>query len=126
MAGYQYTIIIGNVGQDPELRYTRDGIAVCNFSVAVNRRWTDRASNQPREKTTWFRVSVWRELAETCNQFVRKGMQIMVTGEVDASAYVGQDGEARATLELTAQNVQFLGAREAVTDEMREPGEIPF
>ncbi len=126
MAGYQYTIIVGNVGQDPELRYTRDGIAVCNFSVAVNRRWTDRASNQPREKTTWFRVSAWRELAETCNQFVRKGMQIMVTGEVDASAYVGQDGEARATLELTAQNVQFLGAREAVTDEMREPGEIPF
>ena len=126
MAGYQYTIIIGNVGQDPELRYTRDGIAVCNFSVAVNRRWTDRASNQPREKTTWFRVSAWRELAETCNQFVRKGMQIMVTGEVDASAYVGQDGEARATLGLTAQNVQFLGAREAVTDEVREPGEIPF
>jgi len=126
VAGYQYTIIIGNVGQDPELRYTRDGIAVCNFSVAVNRRWTDRASNQPREKTTWFRVSAWRELAETCNQFVRKGMQIMVTGEVDASAYAGQDGEARATLGLTAQNVQFLGAREAVTDEVREPGEIPF
>ncbi len=120
MAGYQYTIIIGNVGRDPELRYTQSGVAVCDFSVAVTRRWTDRNSNEPREKTTWFRVSAWRSLAETCNQFVRKGMQIMVTGEVDASAYVGQDGEPRATLELTAQNVQFLGTR---ADRVEENGE---
>jgi len=120
MAGYQYTIIIGNVGRDPELRYTQSGVAVCDFSVAVTRRWTDRNSNEPREKTTWFRVSAWRSLAETCNQFVRKGMQIMVTGEVDASAYIGQDGEARATLELTAQNVQFLGTR---ADRIEENGE---
>lgn len=109
MAGYQYTIIIGNVGRDPELRYTQSGAAVCSFSVAVSKRWTDRNSSEQREKTTWFKVSAWRELAETCQQYVHKGMQIMVTGEVDASAYAGQDGTPKASLELTAQDVIFLG-----------------
>ncbi|HML21275.1 MAG TPA: single-stranded DNA-binding protein [Aggregatilinea sp.] len=111
MAGYQYTIIIGNVGREPEMRYTQSGVAVCDFSVAVSRRWTDRNSNERREQTTWFRVTAWRALAETVNQYVHKGMQIMVTGTVDASAYAGQDGQPRATLELTAQDVQFLGQR---------------
>lgn len=111
MAGYQYTIIIGNVGRDPELRYTASGVAVCDFSVAVTRRWNDRATNEQREKTTWFRVSAWRNLAETANQYVRKGMQIMVAGEVDASAFMGQDGQPRASLELTARDIKFLGRR---------------
>ena len=111
MAGYQYTIIIGNVGRDPELRYTQSGVAVCDFSVAVSRRWTDRATNEPREETTWFRVSAWRGLAETVSQYVHKGMQIMVAGRVNASAYLAQDGQPRATLELTALEVQFLGRR---------------
>jgi len=109
MAGYQYTIIIGNVGRDPELRYTQSGVAVCDFSVAVNRTWTDRTSGQRREETTWFRVSAWRGLAETVSQYVHKGMQVMVTGRVEASAFIGQDGEARASLELTALDIQFLG-----------------
>ncbi len=128
MAGYQQTIIVGNVGRDPELRYTQSGVAVCDFSVAVSRKWTDRNSNEPREKTIWFRVTAWRSLAETCNQFVRKGMQIMVTGEVDASAYVGQDGEARASLDLTAQNVQFLGSREDAREAQARDAdsEVPF
>ncbi len=111
MAGYQYTIIIGNVGRDPELRYTQSGVAVCDFSVAVSRRWTDRNTNEPREETTWFRVSAWRKLAETASQYVYKGMQIMVTGRVSASAYLGQDGQPRATLEITALDMQFLGRR---------------
>jgi single-strand DNA-binding protein len=109
MAGYQYTIIIGNVGRDPELRYTQSGVAVCDFSVAVNRTWTDRQSGQRREDTTWFRVSAWRGLAETVSQYVHKGMQIMVTGRVEASAFMGQDGEPRASLDLTALDIQFLG-----------------
>lgn len=120
MAGYQYTVIIGNVGRDPELRYTQSGVAVCDFSVAVSRRWTDRNTNEQREKTTWFRVYAWRQLAETVNQYVRKGMQIMVAGEVDATAFIGQDGEARASLDLTAQNVRFLGQRGDRTEESGE------
>jgi single-strand DNA-binding protein len=103
MAGYQHTFIIGNVGREPELRYTQSGVAVCDFSVAVSRKWDGG------EETTWFRVSAWRGLAETVSQYVTKGMQVMVTGRVSASAYVGKDGEARASLELTAQDIQFLG-----------------
>ena len=127
MAGYQYTIIIGNVGRDPELRYTQSGVAVCDFSVAVSRKWTDRATNEPREKTTWFRVSAWRGLAETCNQYVRKGMSVMVTGDVEASAFVGADGAARGSLNLTAQNVQFLGSREDAREaQARDASDVPF
>lgn len=116
MAGYQHTIIIGNVGRDPELRYTQQGVAVCDFSVAVSRRWTDRNTNEQREETTWFRVSAWRALAETVSQYVHKGMQVMVTGRISASAFMGQDGQPRASLDLTAQEIQFLGRR-------GEPGE---
>ena len=107
---YQYTVIAGNVGRNPEMRYTPGGDAVCDFSVAVNRRWTGQ-DGQQQEKTTWFRVTCWNKLAETVNQYVTKGRQVLVTGEVDASAWVGDDGEARATLELTARDVKFLGGR---------------
>lgn len=129
MAGYQYTVIVGNVGRDPELRYTQSGVAVCDFSVAVSRRWMDRSTNENKEETTWFRVSAWRGLAETCNQYVHKGMQIMVAGRVNASAFLGQDGQPRASLELTALDVQFLGRRgEAVDDGgyPSEPDDLPF
>jgi len=131
MAGYQYTIIIGNVGRDPEMRYTQSGVAVCDFSVAVSRQWTDRTTNEQREKTTWFRVSAWRGLAETCNQYVRKGMQIMVAGEIDASAYQGQDGQPRASLDLTAREIKFLGRRGEAGEEMgaaypSEAEDLPF
>ncbi|MBN1680501.1 MAG: single-stranded DNA-binding protein [Anaerolineae bacterium] len=130
MAGYQYTIVIGNVGRDPELRYTQSGVAVCDFSIAVSRRWTDRNTNEQREKTTWFRVTAWRGLAETVNQYVHKGMQVMVTGEIEASAFLGQDGEARASLDLTARDIQFLGRRGEAADQQgdypSEPEDLPF
>ncbi len=126
MAGYSYTMIIGHVGRDPEMRYTPQGVAVCDFSVAVSRRWTDSAGAQ-QERTTWFRISAWRQLAETVNQYVHKGMQIMVAGEVDVSAYMGQDGQPRASLELTARDVQFLGRRADADEGGAEAGErFPF
>lgn len=111
MAGYQYTVIIGNVGRSPELRFTQSGVAVCDFSVAVSRKWTDKSTNEKREETTWFRVSAWRGLAEVVNEYVHKGDQIMVAGRVSASAYIGKDGEAHASLDLLAQDIQFLGSR---------------
>lgn len=122
MAGYQYTIIVGNVGRDPEMRYTQSGVAVCSFSVAVTERWNDRQSNEKREKTNWYRVSCWRGMAETANQYVRKGMQIMITGTVEASAFLGNDGQPRATLELTARDMQFLGSRNDNFSTPSEPG----
>lgn len=109
---YQQITIIGNVGKDPEMRYTPGGVAVCDFTVAVNARWTDRNTNEKKEKTTWFKVSAWRQLGETCSQYVRKGMKILVVGEIDARAYLTQNGEARASLELTARDVKFLSGRD--------------
>jgi single-strand DNA-binding protein len=126
MAGYQYIIIIGNVGRDPELRYTQNGVAVCGFSVAVNRTWTDRETNERREETTWFRVSAWRGLAETVNEYVHKGMQVMVAGRVAADAYMSQDGEPRASLELTALDIQFLGQRGERQVAPETKGDVPF
>lgn len=127
---YQRTVVVGHLGRDPELRYTPSGQAVCSFSVATTRRWTDR-NGQDQEKTTWFRVSVWGKQAESCNQFLKKGRLVLVEGEVDASAWTGQDGKPRASLELTARNVRFLGGRDvegagmALVGAGREAGELP-
>lgn len=107
---YQRIIIVGNVGRDAEMRYTPTGVPVTSFSVAVNRRWNS-ASGEQQEKTTWFRVTCWRKLAETAGQYVKKGMKILVEGEVEAQAYVDREGTARGTLELTATNFRFLGSR---------------
>lgn len=104
---FQQCIIIGNLGRDPEMRFTGDGTPVTDFSVAVNRRWSGQDGEQ-REKTWWFRVTCWRRLAETTNQYLRKGSPVMVIGEVDASAFTGNDGQPRASLELTARDVRFL------------------
>jgi single-strand DNA-binding protein len=102
-------ILVGNVGRDPELKFTQSGTAVCDFSLAVNRRWTERSSNERREETTWFKITVWGSQAETVNQYVQKGRQVMVVGDrIQASAYMGNDGEPRASLEVTARNVTFL------------------
>lgn len=109
MAGFNQVIIVGNVGRDPEMRYLQSGVPVCNFSVAVN---SITGSGETRqEKTTWFRVAAWRQLAETCNTYVRKGMQVMVVGSVETRAYLDQSGQPQATLELTARDVRFLGSR---------------
>ncbi|MBM3189925.1 MAG: single-stranded DNA-binding protein [Chloroflexi bacterium] len=108
---YQRVIIVGNLGRDPEMRYTADGTPVTSFSVAVNRRWTD-ASGQQQERTVWFRVAAWKRLAETCNQFLTKGRQVLVEGEIqEPRTYQGRDGQWRASLDVTAFTVRFLGTR---------------
>ena len=114
---YQKIIIAGNLGGDPELRYTQDGTPVANFSVATNRRWTNQDGSRG-EETVWFRVSVWRRQAETCNEFLRKGRQVLVEGRMNVDQatggpriWTGQDGQPRASYEITAQTVRFLGGR---------------
>ena len=107
---YQKTIVVGNVGRDPEMRYTPSGVPVTSFSVATSRRWTDQ-SGQQQEKTTWFRVTCWRKLAETAAQYLQKGKLVLVEGDIDAQAYTDREGHPRASLELTATTFKFLGAR---------------
>lgn len=115
---YQKVVIVGNLGRDPEMRYMSDGTAVTNFSVATSRRWTDRASGQPIDETTWFRVSVWGKQAETANQYLSKGKKVLVEGRLRPDdnggprTYTGQDGIVRASFELTAETVRFLSGRD--------------
>lgn len=138
---YQKVIIVGNLGTDPEMRYMPDGTAVTNFNVATNRRWTDRASGEPREETTWFRVSAWRQLAEIANEYLSKGRQVFVEGRLRPDPQTGgprmwtaQDGTVRASYELIADTIQFIGGRgdvdfgegEAVESPAQEEDEIPF
>ena len=107
---YHRTTIVGNLGNDPELRQTQTGISVTSFSVAVNERWND-SDGERQEKTTWYRVTCWRKLAETCAKYLTKGRQVLVEGNMqEPTVWVDKSGENRASLELTARSVQFLGS----------------
>ena len=113
---YQKLIITGNLGNDPEMRYMPDGRAVSNFSVACNRRWTDRATGQPQEEVTWFRVSVWGRQAEAAHEYLSKGRQVLIEGRLRPDPVTGgpriwtrHDGSVGTSYELVADRVQFLG-----------------
>lgn len=133
---YQQFTIVGNVGRDPQMRYTQGGVPVADFSVAVNKRYTT-ASGEQREETLWVRVTCWRKLAEQVSQYVSKGRLVLVVGEVAVSAYLNNNREPAATLELTAATVRFLGGREGAGQQREsdyndfapppdDVGEIPF
>jgi len=139
---YQKVIIAGNLGGDPEMRYMSDGTAVTNFSVATNRRWTNKASGEQQEETIWFRVSVWGRQAETTNEYLSKGRQVLVEGRMKPDPqtggpriWTGQDGAPRASFEITADTVRFIGGRESAgfaegdsagAAPAQEEDEIPF
>jgi single-strand DNA-binding protein len=126
MAGYESTTIIGNVGRDVESRQTNGGSSLSTWSVAVTTKWTDSQSGEKREKVNWYKVSAWGKLADIAAQYVKKGVQIMVVGTVTASAYMGQDGEPRASLELRADSFQLLGSNAAREDEYEDATSISF
>ena len=108
---YQQVTLIGNLGRDPKMTLSTSGIPVTSFSVAANRSWTTQ-DGQRQYKTTWFRVSAWQRLAETCNQYLSKGQRVLVVGEVEEpSTWVDREGKTRASLEVKARYVQFLNVQ---------------
>jgi single-strand DNA-binding protein len=107
---YQKTVVVGHLGRDPEMRYTPSGVPVTNFSLATTRKWTNQ-NGEPQEKTTWFRVTCWKKTAELAAQYLQKGRLVLVEGDIDAQAYTDRDGNPRASLELTATTLKFLGGR---------------
>ncbi len=114
---YHTIIIVGNLGRDPEMRYTPSGQAVTNFNVATNRQYTDSNGQQVKE-TIWFRVSTWGKQAETCNQYLKKGNKVLVEGRLVPDQATGgprvwtrQDGTATASFEVSANTVRFLTSR---------------
>jgi len=110
---YHKLTIVGNLGKDPEMKYTTDGKAVTTFSVAASNR---------KDETTWFRVSVWDKQAETCNQYLHKGSKVLVEGRLKAEPPVFQkkDGTWASSYEVTAENVRFLSGKDepVVTDDV--------
>lgn len=101
--------LIGNLTNDPELRTTPNGVSVCTMNIAVNRRFS---SGRDERQTDFFRITAWRQLGETCARFLAKGRKIAVIGELSARTYEGKDGVTRVSLEVSADEVEFLSPRE--------------
>ncbi len=134
MAGLNKVMIIGNLGRDPEMRFTANGSAVTNFTVAVSRQ-IGGGDGERREETEWFSVVAWNKLAETCNQYLQKGKKVYVEGRLQTRSWDGQDGQKRYRTEVIAQEVQFLdragaggggGPRDQMDDEFTDPDDLPF
>jgi single-strand DNA-binding protein len=104
---YNKIHIIGNLGRDPELRYTPQGTAVCQFSVATNERRRDKAGEQ-QDITTWFRITAWGKQAETASKYLSKGRKVYVEGRLHMEEWTDREGKARQTLEVNASEIQFL------------------
>lgn len=116
-------MLMGRLGQDPELRYTPSGAAVANFSLATTEQWTDK-SGQRQERTEWHRIVVWGKLGELCNQYLAKGRQALIEGSLQTRSWDGNDGAKRYTTEVIARNVQFIGGRPS--DSSDSQGRAPF
>jgi single-strand DNA-binding protein len=119
MASLNKVMVIGNLGGDPEMRYTASGSAVTNFNVAVNDSFKTR-DGEKRETTEWFSVVTWNRLAEICSQYLVKGKQVYVEGRMQTRSWEGTDGTKHYRTELVAENVRFLGGRE------RDEGPAPY
>lgn len=109
--GVNKVILIGNLGRDPELRYTQGGSAVAQLSVATTRTYTNR-NNERIDETEWHRVVVWGKQAEHCSQYLNKGRQVYVEGRLQTRSWDDRDGNKRYTTEIVADTVQFLGGRD--------------
>jgi single-strand DNA-binding protein len=109
MAGLNKVMLIGNVGKDPEMRYTANGKAVTTFTLAVNRNFGGGESGERREETEWFEVSVWERLAELCSQYLQKGRQAYVEGRLHTRSWEDQEGRKHYRTGVVANTVLFLG-----------------
>jgi single-strand DNA-binding protein len=114
--GINKVILVGNLGQDPEVRYTADGKAIANFTIATSESWKDKNSGEKREKTEWHRVVVFGKLAEICGEYLSKGKQVYVEGKLQTRKWQGQDGQDRYTTEVVIDGftgtMQMLGQKD--------------
>lgn len=126
MASVNKVILIGNLGDDPEVRYTGTGQAVATIRMATNERWTDKGGQQ-QERTEWHRVIVWGKQAEQCKEYLSKGRQIYVEGRLQTREWNDKEGHKRYTTEIVAQRIQFLGSPNGRRQgaETRSPGKTP-
>ena len=129
MASVNKVILVGNLGADPEIRYTPSGTAVANFSLATKDRWTNK-DGEKDERTEWHRIVAWARLGEICGEYLKKGSQIYIEGRLQTRSWEDRDGNKRYTTEIIAQVMQMLGSArrdsgEAGSVEERYPDEVP-
>jgi single-strand DNA-binding protein len=123
MAGVNKVILIGNLGADPEMRYTASGMAVAKFRIATTERFKDRQGNM-QERTEWHRVTAWGKLAEICGQYLSKGKQVYIEGRIRSDTWE-QEGVKRYSYEIIANTMQMLGQARGVEREPEPPFEPP-
>ena len=112
MAGINKAILIGRLGRDPEVRYTPDGTAVANFSIATSEGWKDKDSGEKRERTEWHRIVAFGRLGEICGEYLSKGKQVYIEGRIQTREWEDKEGVKRYTTEIVASQMQMLGSRE--------------
>jgi single-strand DNA-binding protein len=136
MASVNKVILVGNLGRDPETRYTQNGTPVAHFTMATSERWTD-PSGEKKERTEWHRIVVWGKQADVVAQYLRKGRQVYIEGALQTREWTDREGNKRQTTEVRAQRVQLLGRPEerqpAAAEEVAEPAaggfgedDVPF
>lgn len=116
MAGINKVIIVGHLGNDPEMRSMPNGEAVANISVATSEAWTDKNTGERREVTEWHRIVFYRKLAEICGQYLKKGAQVYIEGRLRTRKWQDQNGQDRYTTEIQADVMQMLGTRPQSAD----------
>ena len=114
MASVNKWIGIGNLGRDPETRYTASGEAICNFSIACTESWKDKQSGERKEMTEWVRISAFGKLAEICSQYLKKGSQVYVEGSLRTRKWTDKEGQERYTTEIRCDDMKMLGSRQGM------------
>lgn len=109
--GVNLAIIVGNLGNDPEMRYMPNGDAVCNISVATSESWTDKNTGQPQERTEWHRIEAFGKLAEIMGQYLRKGSQVYIEGSIRTDKWQDNNGQDRYSTKIRADQMQMLGSK---------------
>ena len=109
--GVNKVILVGNLGKDPDMKYTASGAAIANITIATSESWTDKQTNEKVDKTEWHRVVFFRRLAEVVGEYLRKGSQVYIEGKLQTRKWQGQDGLDRYTTEIVASEMQMLGSR---------------
>ncbi|MCF8062927.1 MAG: single-stranded DNA-binding protein [Deltaproteobacteria bacterium] len=121
MAGVNKVILVGNLGADPEVRYTTAGSAVATFRIATSEEWRDKSSGEKQSRTEWHRVVAFGRLGEICGEFLHKGKQVYLEGRLQTRSWEDKDGNTRYTTEIVAREMQMLGS--APGRESREPAQ---
>ena len=125
MSNINVVVLSGNLGQDPELRFTPKGTQVASFSIASNRVWFDRESNERNEETSWIRCEAWGKMADTINNYLKKGSQVMIHGRLKQDRWEDSQGQQRTTIKVVVRDLQLPPRGEAAAPEMAEVAASP-